>query len=65
LSFADFGGADLEGATFKRAFLDGVNFEGAKITHINQEQLNRACGNEHTKLPPGLTIPRCADKPGQ
>jgi uncharacterized protein YjbI with pentapeptide repeats len=55
---AYFGGADLTGAQ-----LDGANFSGAELEGargLTQAQLNTACGDVYTQLPPGLTIPRCA-----
>jgi hypothetical protein len=52
LSRANLFGAKLSGANLSRATLSGAHF-------LTQEQLNAACGNEETKLPPGLTVPRC------
>ncbi len=49
--YADFTGADLTGAC-----LSGANLIGA---HISQQQLNKACGDDSTILPDGLTIPAC------
>lgn len=59
---ASFVGAYLDGANFSGARLEGTNFGGASLaraTGLTQSQLNRACGDEATKLPRGLTIPRC------
>ena len=59
---ASFVGAYLDGANFSGARLDGTNFGGASLaraTGLTQAQLSRACGDEATRLPRGLTIPRC------
>jgi uncharacterized protein YjbI with pentapeptide repeats len=69
---ADFSGADMTNATFVGAYLEGANLRGAKLSGVNfsgaemaravglnQAQLNGACGDETTKLPPGLRIPAC------
>ncbi|MDY6923479.1 MAG: pentapeptide repeat-containing protein [Pseudomonadota bacterium] len=59
---ASFVGAFLDGANFSGATLDGANFGGASLqraTGLSQSRLNRACGDEATQLPRGLTIPRC------
>ncbi len=52
--------ANLAGTSFKRTFLYYRRFEGAdlrKVEGMTQEQLDQACGDEQTKLPPGLTVP--------
>ncbi|GAA0870090.1 pentapeptide repeat-containing protein [Brevundimonas basaltis] len=62
LTNASFVGAWLDGSNFSGATLAGTNFAGASLaraTGLTQGQLNRACGDEATKLPRGLTIPRC------
>lgn len=69
---ADFTNANLERATFVGAYLGGARFTGAILTDANfsgaeladaigltQQQLNGACGDATTTLPPGLTIPAC------
>lgn len=59
---ASFVGAHLEGASFSGTTLTGVNFSGASLaraTGLTQGRLNRACGDEATRLPRGLSIPRC------
>jgi len=59
---ASFVGAHLDGAAFAGATLTGVNFSGASMRHatgLTQARLNRACGDEATLLPGGLSIPRC------
>ncbi len=65
---ADLQGADLFGANLQRAKLFRAILQGAELKQTNledaegltQEQLDRACGNEHTKPPPGLSIKPCA-----
>lgn len=62
LTHASFVGVYLEGANLAGARLDGTNFSGAEMARargLSQAQLNRACGDLDTKLPPGLRIPRC------
>lgn len=52
-----FGSSTLNGAD-----LSGANFSGADLTltkGLTQAQLNRACGDENTRLPKGKTIPKC------
>ena len=55
-------GTYLQGANFHGANLSGANFSGAELDRVRgltQAQLNRACGDEATMLPAGLSIPRC------
>jgi uncharacterized protein YjbI with pentapeptide repeats len=62
LTNASFVGAYLESANFSGANLSGVNFSGAEMdraTGLSQGQLNRACGDDSTRLPRGLSIPGC------
>ena len=69
---ADFARSDLTHASFVGAFLQGANFAGAKLTGTNfsgaemdrargltQHQLDEACGDPSTKLPPGLRLQAC------
>lgn len=69
---ANFSGADLTNATFVGTYLNGAKFNGATLTGANfggaemaratgltQSQLNTACGDASTQLPPGLRIPNC------
>ena len=59
---ASFVGAYLEGADFRGATLTGVNFSGAEMDRavgLSQRQLDGACGDEATRLPPGLTLRPC------
>lgn len=62
LTNASFVGAYLESANFSGANLSGVNFSGAEMDRavgLSQGQLNRACGDDSTRLPRGLSIPGC------
>lgn len=71
-SSANFAGANLTNATFVGTYLQGANFRGANLSGTNfsgaemdravgltQRQLDQACGDEGTTLPPGLRIPAC------
>lgn len=71
-SSANFSGADLTNATFVGTYLQGARFGGANLTGANfsgaemdrasgltQRQLDRACGDQATRLPRGLRIPVC------
>lgn len=66
---AIFRDARLPEADFTRAELQGVDFTGAQLQdadlatamHLTQPQLERACGNHNTRLPPGLRVPACID----
>jgi uncharacterized protein YjbI with pentapeptide repeats len=60
LSGADLKGADLGYAILSGAILPGANLSGAKLT---QTQLDKACGDENTKLPEGLTPPKPCPPP--
>jgi len=62
LSHASFVGAYLAGADLKGARLDGTNLSGAELQHargLTQVQLDHACGDPSTRLPPGFHIPAC------
>lgn len=59
LEEADLRFAALEGASLLIANLDGTNLTGAK--GLTQKQLDQACGDADTKLPPGLTIKPCQE----
>lgn len=62
MTHASFVGTYLQGANLAGARLDGTNFSGAEMDHargLSQAQLNRACGDGATRLPPGLQIPAC------
>jgi uncharacterized protein YjbI with pentapeptide repeats len=56
LGYARFNGADLTGAD-----LSGAELSGAQ--GLTQAQLNTACGDATTVLPPGMTIPNCRNNP--
>jgi uncharacterized protein YjbI with pentapeptide repeats len=71
-SSADFDGANLANASFVGAYLQGSNFAGANLSGVNfsgaemdrvrglsQRQLEGACGDRATTLPPGLRLRRC------
>ena len=75
LRSAELSGADLRGANLEGADLTGARLTSWPIrlhpseerrgtdlsqTNVSQEQLNAACGDEHTKLPEGVTVPPCA-----
>jgi hypothetical protein len=49
--------ANLSGANLSEAKLSGAKLSGA--SHLIQEQLDEACGNDQTRLPRGLTIKPC------
>ncbi len=62
LQEAKLGGANLQGANLWGANLQGADLRVADLTNttdLTQEQLDQACGNEETKLPPGLTVKPC------
>ncbi|MBX9614099.1 MAG: pentapeptide repeat-containing protein [Caulobacteraceae bacterium] len=62
LTHASFVGTFLEGSSFSGATLTGTNFSGARLTRatgLTQRQLDTACGDATTALPPGLRIPAC------
>lgn len=62
LANSSFVGSYLQGVNFAGANLEGVNFGGAEMNTASgliQRQLDRACGDEATRLPRGLRIPRC------
>ena len=55
-------GSWLQGANLSGANMSGTVLSGARMTsaqRLTQSQLNRACGDQTTELPPGLTLPRC------
>jgi uncharacterized protein YjbI with pentapeptide repeats len=64
---ADLAGANMAGAKMKGADLTGAktsitSFLGTDLRHVKgltQAQLDVACGNAKTKLPPGLKIHTC------
>jgi uncharacterized protein YjbI with pentapeptide repeats len=52
-----FGGSRFAGAKLSNANLSGADFSTAR--DLTQNQLNTACGDADTRLPPGLTIVPC------
>lgn len=56
---ADFTRAELAGADFTGAQLQGADL--ATALHLTQGQLEGACGDGDTRLPPGLRLPLCVD----
>lgn len=52
-------GANLQGAKLRGASFEGANLEGG--VYDDKYGLRRACGDETTKTPDGLTIPMCAN----
>ena len=60
LQRANLTGADLRGADLEKARLLGAILQEAdlqEVKNLTQDQLNEACVNENTKLPPALTKP--------
>ncbi|HAT34261.1 MAG TPA: hypothetical protein DCS82_00975, partial [Rhodospirillaceae bacterium] len=62
--------ANLRGAKLGGARLKDANFTGARLkeadlrkSYVTQAQLDTACGDAKTKLPPGLTLKSCKQKP--
>lgn len=66
-SNANLQNANLVGAYFGRANFSGANLTGAilsgaemeRVQGLTQRQLDVACGDGATRLPPGLRIPVC------
>ncbi len=55
-------GATLDNANLTKADLRGANLSGANLGDtwgLTQDQLDEACGNAKTQLPPGMSIPPC------
>ena len=62
LSGANLAGAKMDGADLTGAGTSITSFLGTDLTHVKgltQKQLNVACGDATTKLPPGLRIHTC------
>ncbi len=58
-------GASLWMADLRGADLRGANLEGATLIRakdLTQKQLDEACGDTETKLPPGLSIEQCPEE---
>ena len=56
LQKALFAGANLQGANLQGANLEKANLQEA--TALTQEQLEHASGDENTKMPEGLKVPK-------
>lgn len=59
LTDSDLRDADLRGANLELAYLERANLTGADLSdvkNLKQFQLYLACGDETTKLPPGLRL---------
>ncbi|MCH2458980.1 MAG: pentapeptide repeat-containing protein [Henriciella sp.] len=69
---SNFSDANLESATLVGGYFGSSNFSGARLAGANlsgadlhlargltQAQLSQACGDQATRLPAGLSIPRC------
>jgi uncharacterized protein YjbI with pentapeptide repeats len=62
LSGANLAGAKLDGADLTGAGTSITSFLGTDLTHVKgltQKQLDVACGDRTTKLPPGLHVHTC------
>ncbi|SLN77198.1 pentapeptide repeat-containing protein [Oceanibacterium hippocampi] len=67
LDFANLARTRLDGATLRGATLTGTNLAGARlagadlseVTGLEDAVLAGACGDEATRLPPGLRLPDC------
>ncbi len=62
LNWTWFAGAKLEGANFAGARMPGTqlyNTDLSKAVGLTQDQLEHACGDASTLLPPGLRVPAC------
>ena len=62
LSGANLAGAKMDGADLTGAGTSITSFLGTDLTHVKgltQKQLDVACGDSATKLPPGLRVHRC------
>jgi uncharacterized protein YjbI with pentapeptide repeats len=58
LTHSDLTGANVAGATFNIATIKGTNLAHTK--GLTQAQLNSACGDKDTKVPPGFTVKVCS-----
>lgn len=62
LAHAELLGADFDGANFSRASLDHADLRGADLSRargLEQEQIDEACADLTTRLPPGLHAHEC------
>jgi uncharacterized protein YjbI with pentapeptide repeats len=61
-NWAWFAGAKLDGANFTGAHMIGAQLQGADLSKaigLSESQLRFACGDSGTRLPPGVSAPRC------
>ena len=58
---ASLSGAEMDGAELSGADMSAADLRGAK--GLTQGQLDTACGDRDTQLPPGLVIRDCTDTP--
>lgn len=66
LQTASFEGSDLREADFTGALIGLTYFGGADLStakDITTERISGACGDAETRLPEGVTIPRCDKTP--
>ena len=62
LNWTWFQGAKLDGANFTGARMPGAQLYGtdmSKAVGLTQDQIDKACGDASTKLPPGIRVPAC------
>jgi uncharacterized protein YjbI with pentapeptide repeats len=62
LNWAWFAGAKLDGVNFTNAKMIGAQLQGADLSKaigLTKSQLDQACGDSQTKLPPGMKAPFC------
>jgi len=62
LNWTWFSGAKLDGANFTGARMPGAQLYGtdlSKAIGLTQDQIDKACGDASTKMPPGLRVPAC------
>ena len=62
LNWTWFAGAKFDGANFAGAKMPGAqlyNADLSKAVGLTQDQIDKACGDFSTKLPPGLNVPAC------
>jgi len=59
LAGANLTGARLNGAKFLGATLHSAKFN--KVLGLMQKQIEQACGNAETIVPPGIVIPKCPE----
>ena len=64
LTDANLSGADLRNADLRLSNLTGADLRGAWVvrSHLEQDQLDLACGNKYTWLPTGYSIPLCDEQ---